>query len=204
MPNSPRSVALLLIAAVISIAPLPARGDAIDAYIRQQMQQLRLPGVALAVVRNGRPLTIRTYGKANLELDAPVTRQTVFELGSLTKQFTAMAVLTLVDEGSLGLDDSVLKHLPELPESWRDITVRHLLTHSAGIQEYLSVPGLPEEAHALTHARMTRLFGERVGTVKAGGRLEARVARHAAKVFRLQSAGGKAGAPKGSSLRDEL
>jgi CubicO group peptidase (beta-lactamase class C family) len=162
MRTSARSVALLCVAALLSIASLPARGDAIDAYIRQQMEQLRLPGVALAVVRDGRPVTIRTYGKASLELDAPVTQQTVFELGSLTKQFTAVAVLTLVDEGKLRLEDSVLAYLPELPESWRDITVRHLLTHSAGIQEYLSVPGLADAAHALDHVQMTRLFAERV------------------------------------------
>lgn len=162
MRTSDRWVALLSVAVMISIAPIGARGDAIATYIRQQMEQLRLPGLALAVVRNGTPLTIRTFGKANLELDTPVTQQTVFELGSLTKQFTAVAVLTLVDEGKLELDESVLKYLPELPESWRDITVRHLLTHSAGIEEYLSVPGLPEEAHAVSHADMTRMFAGRL------------------------------------------
>ncbi|HYO78124.1 MAG TPA: serine hydrolase [Thermoanaerobaculia bacterium] len=83
MQTSLRRVALLAIAVMVSIASLPARGeDAIDAYMRQQMEQLRLPGVALAVVCNGRPVTVRTYGKANLELDVPVTQQTVFELGA--------------------------------------------------------------------------------------------------------------------------
>ena len=136
--------------------------DTIDAYVARQMQTLRLPGLALAVVRAGKVTTVRTYGKANLELNAPITRDTVFELGSITKQFTAVAVMMLVEEGKLRLDDSIAAHLPEVPESWRAITVRHLLTHSSGLQEYLAVPGLADQAHALGHREMTRLFASRI------------------------------------------
>ena len=141
---------------------LPARADSIDDYVARQMRSLRLPGVALAVVRDGKVETLRTYGKANLELDAPVTRNTVFELGSLTKQFTAAAVMMLVEDRKLALDDTIATHLPEVPEAWRAITVRHLLVHSSGLQEYLSVPGLPDQAHALGQREMTRLFASRI------------------------------------------
>jgi CubicO group peptidase (beta-lactamase class C family) len=101
----------------------PGRADAIDDYAARQMRQLRLPGLALAIVRDGQAETIRTYGKASLELDAPVTQDTVFELGSLTKQFTASAVM-LVEDGKLRFDDSIAIHLPEVPDKWRGITVR--------------------------------------------------------------------------------
>ena len=149
-------------AALLVCAVLPARADTIDDYLTRQMQQLRLPGLALAVVRDGKVDTIRTYGKASLELDAPVTRDTVFEVGSLTKQFTAVAVMMLVEDGKLRLHDSVATHLPDAPEAWRVITVRHLLTHSSGLQEYLSIPGLADQAHALGHRQMTQLFAARI------------------------------------------
>ena len=158
----PKRSALAAVVALLSLAAGSARADAIDDYVRERMRQLRIPGLALAIVRDGGPATVRTYGLANLELQTPVAADTVFELGSLTKQFTAVAVMMLVEEGKIGLDDSIRKHLPDVPESWGDITVRHLLTHSSGIQEYLSVPGLPDQAHATGHREMTRMFTERL------------------------------------------
>ena len=145
------------------VAAAAARGDAINDYVAKQMRELRLPGLAVAVLRDGEPVTVRSYGTANLELDVPVTETTVFELGSLTKQFTGAAIMMLVEDRKVGLDDSIAKHLPQLPPKWRAITVRHLLTHSSGIQEYLSVPGLPDEAHAAkSHDEMTQLLAKRL------------------------------------------
>lgn len=138
------------------------RADAIDDYVRKQMRQQRLPGVALAVVGDA-VSTMRTYGTANLELGVPVTEETVFELGSITKQFTAVAILMLVEEGKVGLDERIATYLPQVPQPWQAITVRHLLTHSSGIQEYLSVPGLPDEAHAAeSREKMAQLFFQRL------------------------------------------
>lgn len=154
---------------VLLCASVAARGDAIDDYVRERMRQLHLPGVALTVVREGKAVTTRMYGVANLELDVPVTEDTVFELGSLSKQFTAVAVMMLVEEGKIDLDASIAHHLPEAPERWRAITVRHLLTHSSGIQEYLSIPGFMEEAHAVAHREMSRLFFERLSLEFAPG-----------------------------------
>jgi CubicO group peptidase (beta-lactamase class C family) len=153
----------LAVVVVLAAAPATARADAIDDYIGERTRELRLPGVAIAVVRDGEVGTIRSYGIANLELDVPVTNDTVFEIGSVTKQFTAVALMMLVEEGKVRLDDSITKHLPQLPVGWRAITVRHLLTHSSGIQEYLSVPGLPDQAHAArSHDEMSRLLGTRL------------------------------------------
>jgi CubicO group peptidase (beta-lactamase class C family) len=141
---------------------LPARGDALDALMAAHMRQLRLPGLAVAVVENGRVKTMRHYGVASLELGTPVTSDTVFELGSLSKQFTAVAILMLAEEGKLQLDDSIAEHLAGVPPRWKPITIRHLLTHSSGIEEYLALPGLPDAAHAVDHESMTRMFFERL------------------------------------------
>lgn len=148
---------------MLFVAGSSARGDAIDDYVSERMRELRLPGLALAVVRDGQVLITRSYGSADLEMNAPVTAETVFELGSVTKQFTAAAVMLLVEEGKVGLDDSIAKHLSQLPAGWRGITVRHLLNHSSGIQEYLTVPGLPVAAHAAeSFDEMTGLLGKRL------------------------------------------
>jgi CubicO group peptidase (beta-lactamase class C family) len=150
------------LAALVVCLAQPARADRIDEYVAEQMRALKLPGLALAVVRNGTVETLRTYGAADRERGAAVTRDTVFELGSLTKQFTGVAVMMLVEDGKLRLDDGIATHLPEVPEAWRAITIRHLLTHSSGLRDYLSIPGLPDRAHALGHREMTGLFATTV------------------------------------------
>src|SRR2546427_6381174 len=123
-------VALLL----LHVAPAPAaHADAIDDYIKTEMERRHIPGLALAVARNGKIIKVRGYGVANLEHDVPVTPDTVFELASVTKQFTATAIMLLVEEGKVQLDDQVAWHLPRAPETWKAITVRHLLTHTSGL-----------------------------------------------------------------------
>src|SRR5262249_14390446 len=80
------------------------------------------------------------YGKANFELDVPNTVDTKFRLGSITKQFTAMALMILAEGGKLGIDDPVSKHLENAPPAWDKITIRHLLTHTSGIPSYTGFP----------------------------------------------------------------
>ena len=123
---------LLLTAATLAPAP-PAGADAIDEYIQGEMNARRIPGLTVAVVRDGAVVKLQGYGVANLEHDAPVTSDTVFELASLTKQFTASAIMTLVEDGRLKLDDPITTHLANSPEAWKAITVRHLLTHTSGL-----------------------------------------------------------------------
>ncbi|MFP5288617.1 MAG: serine hydrolase domain-containing protein, partial [Thermoanaerobaculia bacterium] len=118
--------------AVLLLLCAPASADEVDSYLESQMRQLHIPGLAVAVVRDGEVVKSKGYGLANLELGVPVTEETVFEIGSITKQFTAAAVLLLVEEGKIRLDDSLAKHLPGVPEAWSAVTVRHLLTHSSG------------------------------------------------------------------------
>jgi D-alanyl-D-alanine carboxypeptidase len=135
-------LALLLVASP-TLVPSTARADAIDDYLKTEMEKRRIPGLALAVVRDGAVVKLQGYGFANLEHDVPVTPDTVFELASVTKQFTATAIMKLVEAGKLQVDDPILWHLPRGPETWKGITVRHLLTHTSGL------PGLAEGFKAL-------------------------------------------------------
>jgi len=111
----------------------PARADAVDEYVKAQMQSLHIPGLSIAVVEKGRVIKAAGYGLANVETDTPATPETVYKIASLSKQFLATAVMLLVEEGKIGLDDKAEKYLNGAPESWKNITVRHLLTHTSGI-----------------------------------------------------------------------
>jgi len=97
------------------------------------------PGVAVIVVQDGKTLLRKGYGLADLERNVPITPETIFRIGSITKQYTAVAVLQLVKEGKVGLDDPLSKYVPDFPNADK-VTVRHLLTHTSGIKSYTNVP----------------------------------------------------------------
>ena len=97
------------------------------------------PGCAIEIVRNGRTLYSRGYGMANLRTGQPITPGTVYDIASLSKQFTAFIIMSLVEQGRLRLDDDVHKYLPELPGYPRPVTIRHLLTHTSGLRDYLQL-----------------------------------------------------------------
>jgi len=108
----------------------------IDSVVRAEMTRQRIPGVAVAIVKNGEVMLANGYGEANVEHHVPVTAETVFQSGSVGKQFTSAGVMLLVEDGKIGLGDSITKYFPNAPASWRGITVRHLLTHTSGIPDY--------------------------------------------------------------------
>jgi len=126
------AIAALIFATLVEPAK-PARADSVDDYIRAQMTRRKIPGLALAVAQRGQVVKLAGYGLASVELEAPVTPDTVFELASVTKQFTATAIMKLVEEGKVVLDEPVSKYLPRTPPTWHAITIRHLLTHTAGL-----------------------------------------------------------------------
>src|SRR6266496_3694183 len=121
-------------------APVPGKADKIDDYITAQIKRLHVPGASLAIVRDARVTKAQGYGFANLELRSPATKDTVYEIGSTSKQFTATAIMMLVEEGKVRLDDTTTKYFHEAPQAWRGITIRHLLTHTSGIQNQVAVP----------------------------------------------------------------
>jgi CubicO group peptidase (beta-lactamase class C family) len=113
--------------------PSFAVADDIDRYLRTEMARQHIPGMAIAIVRDGKPTVVRTYGSANLELGAPVTRDTVFRIASLSKQMLATGMLLLEREGRVALDEPIAKYLPDAPAAWRGITIRQVLSHTAGL-----------------------------------------------------------------------
>lgn len=126
-----------------------ASADAVDTYLRAEMANQRLPGLAVAVLRDGKPVAVRTLGLANIELNAPVTRDTVFKIGSVSKQFIATGVMLLVRDGKVRLDDPVSKYFEDAPAAWKPITVRQLLTHTSGlVRESPGFDGLKAQSDA--------------------------------------------------------
>ena len=113
-----------------------AQSAKVDAAVEAQRKAQKIPGVSLAVCRDGKIVKASGYGLANVELDVPVTPETIFQTGSVGKQFTSMAVMMLVEEGRIGLEDHLTKYIPESPAAWKDVTIRQLLTHTSGIADY--------------------------------------------------------------------
>ncbi len=106
------------------------------------------PGCALGIYRDGTIAYSKGYGMASLELGVPITPQTVFDIGSTSKQFTAFSVLLLQQQGKLSVEDDIRKFLPEIPDYGKRITLRHLMTHTSGMRDYaglFDLAGLPEQ-----------------------------------------------------------
>ncbi len=125
--NSPLLIGLVL------LLPAFANADKADDVVRAAMKNYNIPGVSVAVIREGKVVKLKGYGYANLEHKVKVTPQTIFETGSIAKQFTAALVMKLVEDGKLKLEDSIRKYLPDAPETWEKITIRHILAHTSGL-----------------------------------------------------------------------
>ncbi len=128
---------------------------ATDAFAQTMLDERQTPGLVIGVARGGEPLVIRGYGVANLEHGVPVSENTVFRIGSVTKQFTAAAILLLAEEGRLTLDDTLDTYLPDFPRA-SEVTIRQLLQHTSGIANYTSREGFMADTAPLAHdsARM--------------------------------------------------
>ena len=109
--------------------------DSIDGFVRSELARQRVPGMSVAVLRGDSVLLARGYGYANLEQHVPATDSTVYPVGSVSKQFTAAAIVMLAERGRLGLDDPITRYLPEGSAVWPSVTIRHLLTHTSGVPQ---------------------------------------------------------------------
>jgi CubicO group peptidase (beta-lactamase class C family) len=125
-----RSLILLLLSLPLA-AQTPNIDEIFAAYAKPDS-----PGCAVGVARAGEVMLERGYGMANLEYDAPITPSTIFEAGSVTKQFTAQAIVLLARDGKLSLDDRVIKYIPELDASAREVTIRQMLSHTSGLRDW--------------------------------------------------------------------
>jgi CubicO group peptidase (beta-lactamase class C family)/uncharacterized protein YneR len=150
------------------------------AFLRSRMNKTIVPYVsnkqfmgAVLVARDGEILFSKGYGSADLEWDIPNSAATRFRLGSLTKQFTAAAILLLEERGKLRTEDPIKKHLPEAPGAWDSVTIFHLLTHTAGIPSITDFPEYPRlEPFPLTSRQIVMLFRDRPLEFQPGERMQ--------------------------------
>ncbi|HTR22206.1 MAG TPA: serine hydrolase domain-containing protein [Gemmatimonadales bacterium] len=134
----PRQIVILVVAA------LGARGvfaqsaalDSVDRFVQAERTRQRIPGMSIAILRGDSIVLARGYGLASAELNVPATERTVYQSGSVAKQFTSAAIMLLVQDGRLRLGDTITRYLPEGPAWWHGITIRQLLTHTSGIRDY--------------------------------------------------------------------
>jgi CubicO group peptidase (beta-lactamase class C family) len=140
---------------MLLVAPCAIRADAVDDLIRSAMERQQIPGLALAVIRDGKLVKAKGYGFADIDQEVAVTAETVFPIASLSKPFLATAVMMLVEEGKLNLNAKISTYLKDTPEAWKDITVRHLLTHTSGIvrDDPLDRRALPTEEEMVKAVR---------------------------------------------------
>ena len=114
----------------------PQRLKSIDSFIAAQMARQRIPGLAVGIYSRGQILLAKGYGQANVELVVPVKPETMFQTGSVGKQFVSAAIMMLVEAGKVSLDDSVTKYFPAAPATWKPILIKNLLSHTSGLSEY--------------------------------------------------------------------
>jgi len=150
-------------AALLVAAPLLHGADAIDAQVDQifaRWNTSATPGCAVGAAVNGAPVVAKGYGMADLEHDVKISPDSIFEAGSVSKQFTAAAILLLARDGKLSIDDPVRTYIPELPEYPQPVTIRHMLTHTSGLRDWGSVEsiaGWPRTSRAYTHAHVLEI-----------------------------------------------
>jgi len=172
MKNRPLTVLLSLIlpcALTLSVSAEPsaqtpelALSQKIDALAAEQLAKPGGVGLSIAVAQRGKVLLAKGYGQADAEFDVPANEQTMFRIGSVTKQFTAALVMRLVEQKKLALDDDIAKYVPEFPLQGRKVTIQQLLQHTSGIQSYTDLGAAWQKVWPLelTHAELLALVEE--------------------------------------------
>lgn len=131
------SILFFILYCVLSVSAQPqvkeVKSDVVDKFVAERMQDMKIPGLALAVLQDGKVVKMSVYGQSNVETGTPVKPESAFIIASLGKQFVATAILLLQKDGKLAFDDKVSKYLDGFPDSWKDITFRQLLNHTSGI-----------------------------------------------------------------------
>ena len=124
---------VLVALAVIAAAAAPIRADDVDDWVRAQIKERRVPAVSVAVIKDGALIKSGGYGIANIEHNIPAAPDTVYKIGSVSKQFVAAGVMLLVQDGKVVLDQPLRHYVSGTPDAWQAITIRHLLTHTSGL-----------------------------------------------------------------------
>ena len=172
-----RSRIPFLAVVLVLAATVAARADPTDDYIKAEMQRQHIPGLSLVVIKDGKIIKSAGYGLADVKLKTPATPETVYKIGSVSKQFIATGIMLLVQDGRLALDDPISKYLEGAPPAWKGITIRHLLTHTSGIVR--EAPGF-DPAKVQSDARCDQDGVSAAAALRAGGEvgvLQCRVLR---------------------------
>lgn len=128
----------LLAASGISQSQTTPERETVEIFLRKQMKERHIPGMQVAVVQHGRLVLTRAYGLADVQHSVPVTTKTPFSIASMTKAFTGVAIMQLIEEGKLDLKAPVSQYLSDLPVAWRPVTIQQLLTHVSGIPDIVN------------------------------------------------------------------
>src|SRR2546426_157567 len=173
MKRLPFSIALMLLALAVAFAQ-----ETREKSQQEQVDKLFArwdkpdsPGCALAIIKNGQVIYKRGYGMADLERAVPITTTSVFDVGSISKQFTAMSIALLMKQGKLSLDDDIRKYIPEIPNYGVRITIRNLIYHTSGIRDYVPLMALaemPSENHYTYQQLISLLAGQKELNFKPG------------------------------------
>ena len=154
-------VLLALPGAVAAQTGRPAALTRIDSIVTAELARNHVPGASVAVVSRGEVIVAKGYGLANVETGTATSAETIYRIGSLTKQFTALGIMQLVEQGKIGLDEAITRYLPDFPTQGHKVTIRHLLTHTSGIHNYTALgPKVWNETFRLdqTSDQMIALF----------------------------------------------
>lgn len=133
-------LSILIVSSLPLFAAAQTQTSQIKTFLQTRMRKRRVPGLQVAVVRNGKIVLLAALGTANIENSVPVTNQTVFSINSATKAFTGVAAMQLVADGKLDLEAAVSQYLDGLPVAWRQVKIRQLLTHTSGLPDILIPP----------------------------------------------------------------
>ena len=156
------AVFLLVALSLQAAAQAPAESNGLSSAINQELEKVfkpNEPGAAVIAVKDGQVVFRKGYGMANLELGVAIEPDMIFRIGSVTKQFTAVSILMLMEQGKLNLTDEITKFLPDYPTQGHKITIEHLLTHTSGIKSYTNLPEwLPLWRKDMTMTELIDLF----------------------------------------------
>jgi len=136
---------LVVISTLLLLVNLSVIADELDDYLLKKMADKRIPGLQIAVIQNNKIIKTSHYGISNIQDNIPVTENTVFTINSMTKSFTGVAIMQLVESGKLALSDKVSSYVTDLQETWQGVTIKQLLTHTSGLPDIM--PGVTLISH---------------------------------------------------------
>jgi len=128
----------LLLILLISLNNTFVFADGVDDYLRLKMKESQIPGLQIAVVQKGKIVKMASYETANLQNQIKVDNNTVFNLASITKAFTCVAIMQLVEQGKIELSEKISNYISDLPDTWLNITVEQILTHTSGLPDIMN------------------------------------------------------------------